>query len=907
MRFIYLKLKNYIGIYNGMGIDTIEIDMTKCKHRTILIRGENGSGKSTIFNAMTLFPDSNESFIPGKSASKNISIIDDNGIIYDLSFIHNVKPNGTRETTKAYINKNVNGEILNLNEGGNVSSFKDVVYRELELDPNFSSLSQLSLDDKGIATKRPSERKKFVNSIIESLDTYNTIYKNITKKSNQLRSIINSIVNKIENIGDKNSLTNEVKSLESSIDDLVNRFNSLNNLYIELETKINMKDENHLLHNRFVSIKSEKNKLYKKLKSKVTHYISKYNSIIFVYDDECRNIETIIQEYKLKISNTLNQIEVLKTELKSIQEFISSINSSLNEKYKELNSIDNSEVVSSLKAKLHDIENELQQYENIVSKMGINVDGFDKKSFSDSINLIKYMKNCIDLFRDEFSYDIINSVVDGYHNKTIDSITKSGGEKYLRDKVNQYNNLCLDLNNKIYNLEKELSNRNMMDKRPSTCTDTTCFFLTEYLTDRSKENIESDLQKCSNELASYEKKRQEFDDKLKYYLEYIKCSNQLNSIISIIESNKNLFRKFNLFDNKKEFLSRFFNGDDFKYIEKLYTYLDYSNIVDMYNKSKSIYNDIKQNLKENMVNEKIIHSMTSEIARLESNLNDYNDRFKNINTKINQLNTLLSEYNSYMDYNTNRLNEASEIVELKKNFNTVLNEYSIAIKDIQSVSDLYKKQEELKMEMNQIEREIYPKKNELNEKKFNLKQIEEYYRELDELNKQFDHIELIKKYSSPTKGIQLVYMELYMGKILNTANELLSLLFNGEYTIQPFIINESEFRIPCLGNGILNEDISSMSSSQLTMISMIISFALLNASSTKYNVIKLDEIDGPLDENNRVMFIEVLNKIMDIMNVEQCVMVSHSTELQVENSDVILLKSTHLSSDYNRGNVIFKF
>ena len=88
---------------------------------------------------------------------------------------------------------------------------------------------------------------------------------------------------------------------------------------------------------------------------------------------------------------------------------------------------------------------------------------------------------------------------------------------------------------------------------------------------------------------------------------------------------------------------------------------------------------------------------------------------------------------------------------------------------------------------------------------------------------------------------------------------------------------------------------------------MILSFALLHHSSTKYNIIKLDEIDGPLDYNNRVYFTDVLNNIMDIMKTEQCIMISHNSELQVDNADVILLKHDENNMDYNRGNIIWRY
>ena len=43
------------------------------------------------------------------------------------------------------------------------------------------------------------------------------------------------------------------------------------------------------------------------------------------------------------------------------------------------------------------------------------------------------------------------------------------------------------------------------------------------------------------------------------------------------------------------------------------------------------------------------------------------------------------------------------------------------------------------------------------------------------------------------------------------------------------------------------------------------------------------------------------------MNTEQCVLISHNSELNVDDSDVIVLKSDHLSREYTRGNVIWKY
>ena len=66
MRLHYLQLQNYIGIYNGIGVDNIAIDFSKAVNPITVIRGDNGSGKSTLFKALTPFGDPSSSLIPNK-------------------------------------------------------------------------------------------------------------------------------------------------------------------------------------------------------------------------------------------------------------------------------------------------------------------------------------------------------------------------------------------------------------------------------------------------------------------------------------------------------------------------------------------------------------------------------------------------------------------------------------------------------------------------------------------------------------------------------------------------------------------------------------------------------------------------------------------------------------------------
>ena len=212
----------------------------------------------------------------------------------------------------------------------------------------------------------------------------------------------------------------------------------------------------------------------------------------------------------------------------------------------------------------------------------------------------------------------------------------------------------------------------------------------------------------------------------------------------------------------------------------------------------------------------------------------------------------------------------------------------------------------IKDELDDITVHKYPSiKDEIDKLKYKLVLYNDYVEEYKKFSNKYSIVETVKKYASPSTGIQTVFMGMYMNDIISTSNQLLSLLFNGEYVLHPFVINESEFRIPCSGKGLLNDDISSMSTSQICMISMIISFALLHKSSSVYNIIKLDEMDGGLDSQNRVQFILLLQQMMSILGVSQCIMISHNSELNMNNADVIVLKNSDPNLKID-GNVIFR-
>ena len=229
--------------------------------------------------------------------------------------------------------------------------------------------------------------------------------------------------------------------------------------------------------------------------------------------------------------------------------------------------------------------------------------------------------------------------------------------------------------------------------------------------------------------------------------------------------------------------------------------------------------------------------------------------------------------------------------------------YSKIKNDITFIKESQDKIESLESIYSDIVRDIEPLTREKSKIVYNLALLEQYNSEMVNYQNNYNSIEIIRKYSSPNGGIQTLFMEIYMNKTLELANELLSLLFGGDYILDNFIINDTEFRIPCIGQGIKNSDVSSMSTSQKCMISMILSFVLLQQAGSRYNIIKLDEIDGGLDTENRLQFLEVLKKQIELLNTEQVIIISHNSEMDSSESDIIQLKTS--STEISEGNIIF--
>ena len=178
------------------------------------------------------------------------------------------------------------------------------------------------------------------------------------------------------------------------------------------------------------------------------------------------------------------------------------------------------------------------------------------------------------------------------------------------------------------------------------------------------------------------------------------------------------------------------------------------------------------------------------------------------------------------------------------------------------------------------------------------------YHRLVEEEADLANLTIIQESASTKKGIPVVYMKRYLGRIRKVANQLLDLIYEGDLRLAKFNITQDSFEVPFVKNGAKLPDVKHASQSEVALITMALSFALMKRATGSYNVLLLDEIDAGLDDENRAAFLKMLGAQMATLKAEQVFMVSHNMSQMINiPMDVIRLGPVGFSSKMQ--NVIY--
>ena len=901
MRFRSLMLKGLKPLYRSSGKKEIFIDFTLCKHDIILLVGPNGSGKSTIMNALQPLPEPPSLFLEHEEGMKVIEY-EYEDILYEIKIIYPITGNGQRGVTKAFLKKTFSdGSSVELNPNGNIGSYKDALYNEFKLDPNFISLSQLSTEDRGIVEKTPSERKKYVGSILEEVQVYNDIHKALVKRSSIFKSMINSITAKINSTGERDILEHELSSIESSLLALDEKVSYYIKAISDNESMIRIADPDGSIQQKYAQLNSDLSRVIDKIKEiqiLTSKFLSKYPDI-----DSLINYKRGIEE---EIKDLDNHIIITQDRLSELLVSKEEDYKSFQLKQQKVESMKSEFVVEDLKETIFSLRDDVAQCEAIFRQIGIVDMSITKNEYIIGLNTLKELRDMVMNMRSFSTNEAIIKSIDMIKNKESVIELKKENQNFIDDLYHKIE----ETKQNISYYKGLLTTSIILEQRPNDCKVDTCPFISNAL-EASKQEPQKRLNMYEEQLVVLEKQLKDGLEKQKEIEDLISTHQMISNIIRNIQNNSSIIAKLpngNIFGNIDKFLEAVLNGSSFNEINQLYRHLQSANLFEDYQhqKERLMKLEYEYKLHENKIS--IIEDIDKEITELQEKLNGITDKIyqyqneitsckKKKEDKERELQSILSLKEMYESLNTLELQKK----EIETNMNKMLSDMSMIEASLQNITHA-------KEAMIREKSDMSPLQEKRDKIKFSLTKLDEYEAELSSYNAKYNTIEIIKKYSSPTKGgIQTLFMKLYMSKTLEITNELLSYLFQGELQLLPYVINDNEFRIPCknINSSVVNDDISSCSSAEKSMISMILSFALLKQSSTKYNILKMDEMDGALDQYNRSNFITVLRIIMEKLEVENCFLVSHSSEIDMSDVDIILL-SDHNDYGY-QDNVIFSF
>ena len=870
MKITYLKLENFVNIKAGMKKTKVEIDLTKSKNNLVLLCGPNGSGKTSLLSELHPFANSGNMdvrgetnlIIEGKDGYKEVHITDkEDKYIIKHHYLFSKKT----KSVKSFISKNG----IELNSNGNVKSFKEMVNEHLGIDPEVLKLMRLGSNVTSLINMKSTNRKNFATKLFSDIEVYNGFYKKVSEEYRNIRAVMKSTADKISkfNIQDEDEFDKQIELTQHEVEMYTMEKEKLQKEIITLENKlldIKIDDEEVVLES-FKSLQSELDSASNLLSLVADINMSK-DEYSLLYEKNKNALELTLIEYKNNIDKAITERDIYYNQKQELEETMKRAASI--ERIKNLK-----ETINEYKNNIYILEKELKnrtKYNKTVllllkdhcQKTIDYIRDLNIYSDSDIKRVMESIINNDDLMTrletknvdNKNTYDLLNAEIINIENMNIEFDIELG--EYSCSKDCPYKQFYLQTIGKKNNLNKYIEERNILNK--------------EILRYEELYNLYNSLIFIKNHIESYE---HEFQIPIEY--NYVSCFenyiigkpimniNLLN--ITIDDSEKfEMLEKYNKdltnFENEYELIKS--SGLDIIEIEN--KILDINDIISEKDEIIRVNNISKNEIEEELANNE---KHTSEIIKaltIRDSMEDMKKRFNELKYRLDEIDNLKSEKIRCLNTMNSNKNELVKINDFIVNLTTKVNQLS-----------------------------------------FNKETYVNLVNEHNALKLLFEDADVIKDALNASKGIPLIFLQVYLKNCPIMMNNLLDTIYKGELQIERFIIDENEFRIPFIKSGIKVPDISFASQGESSFISIVLSLSLIMQSMTKYDIICLDELDGPLDTKNREQFIKVLYSFISQVKSEQIFIISHNDVFDNEPVDLILTGDID-TDNFRAGNIVFK-
>lgn len=732
---------------------------------------------------------------------------------------HYWTPNNDTHSVKSYFMKN--GEELN--ENGNVTSFNALVETHFGLTQEMMRLVRIGSNVNSFISLAPARRKEYIGKLIEEIDVYIQIYKKINDDIRVIKTMLQANATSIKNchIADIEEEKNNLSDINKSIVDKEKNRDELIKEISKLDTLISANDINDLRNKKREAESSlyeyestKKNISDMGLENKTLEMLNTEKNRLV---EEKINIQSQINSYRLSIDQLMNQIE------------------RLNDTAKKLSS---SNDVNSLKAAIDHLKGLISKTPNVIKNFSIDTTSNE-------------VYQCLCKMQ---SLNQISKIIIAFGDKPIKMYIALIEEKKSVDKW---------LKQQSQNIKFSLSKEDVKSLIKVVVGDDGMIM----------PNCDTEFKECPFYRISEMLMQLENDNESEITAELLTNIQSISDNMALV---LNIIDLMNDIHIPKKIVENFSEKSVLERLEKHLPFFDLTELEEFLSivKDAELYRENVNRLKEYehklmMYQQSGVESIIEEISQHRNTIGRYNSELE-----IQQ---------NALKRNTVSMKKIDEVIELVSKFNELKKQKDSLKESLDNIDKVLEPLETASQQKQELSFKLQHLTNSIaaarDQHRLLEAKINNYNRLLDEasvLMKKNKDLTMISDAVSTKKGIPVYYMKKYLVKIQKITNELLSIIYGNEFQLVPFVVTPDSFEIPYKKNGKVIKDIKYSSQSELSLTAMALSFALSTNSSTEYNIPLIDEVDGGLDSTNRLLFLKMLDRQINMINAEQVFIISHN-------------------------------
>ena len=896
-RIEYFYLEGHKALFESTGKRIICFDRRKLveKNNICIISGVNGSGKTCLLSELTPFPGECSSIRRDSGQYIDSCGYKELHITYK-EYIYICKLSFSQKKNTYQLFRQSSSSYEEITNDNALGTYITALYNHLGLDKSYLNIGFLSSDVKRLLNMSLTERMKYIGkwlpNIKELLDDYN--------KCRTKYSILQR---------DKKYLEKELSNLliVSNELDMTNIDSSMEQLNAEIH-------EQQILHN--------KGKIYCEI------YAEKAEMFHTMHDNFNKHCD-MLEEFRDKLLNAAESIKNIEN--------VQNIDNICDVLHKDLHLLDIK--TNTLQNKIQATSNRLQDNENMISFIqkphgdGLSVSNTDRiKELKTEIKIISKTlpkNNILSKYTDAHAVRSIIKLLEDLltmcrcHNNIllnsgmdIKNMANVGFDTYFNNVVCKIRSLeerviCLEkerigVMDKYQESKKTIIDEDLFNRLNAESCNSNCPIhkLSMYIGQNSQisTEIEENIRQIDLSINSVKDEIEENDNIRRNLLclknEIISSANRICVTIHDLHNNYDIL--FEDMENSLKYSNlHVFIGNFDKYIENI------KNYHAIFNKVLRIIHirELLDNEQRNEDSRNKLASLTTIRDGLKIDLKCFNEENISLNDercilddKIERNSYLKEQYHYILDnlhiYNDRVANKEIMFENLKIYAEARLR-YDVSSIHLQNMKKIIDDKLSLRDTLQKNHREIKNK----------LALNESLKRRLVAIDSDIELCANLMDVWSPKTGLAALYINSFLINLKDTINDTLDAMWGEkQINVEDLCVSEEGFPINILRNEVHIGDATLCSDGEKAAITCAFSLSLMSLNIVQrgaYNILRLDEIDGMFDQGRRSAFVYILQEKMHEIQCQDCFIVSHNSEFEHIQTDLIELSSnsTHIRNN----------